>query len=161
MRYLELFALGPLLAGQSTRPAPTPVECCVVGTEVSLPLTGSWTLSWDDSTDLTLDEPLKSCRIALTCAQHTLVGSFVGPVLGRERKAVFTGEELPGGPRPLIALVQREEDYSCAYLLTRQGPTHLTGTWRDSRGAGGTVELMREPSPADGADLIVTSTGER
>ncbi|MEZ6018353.1 MAG: hypothetical protein R3F49_24865 [Planctomycetota bacterium] len=120
------------------------LELSALGTQNAGPLadlTGEWTLTWDDSTDLELTSLEKRCKVQLTEVRGAVVGHFVGPVMGRTRDAVFTGESLPGTPTPLVVLTQREADYACTYQLSAVGRSCMRGTWRDSRGEGGTVEL--------------------
>lgn len=161
MRHITSFALVALLPFQAAMQSSPedPMRRCFVDSDAPASLTGDWTLTWDDTTDLELTSRDKACRVELTDLHGTLVGRFDGPVLGRERSAVFTGETLPGTQTPLVTLVQREQDYSCAYLLTRESDERLVGTWRDSRGGGGTVELTRARSIEDGSDVIVTFGG--
>jgi hypothetical protein len=156
MKHIAFLSLAALVGPQAALPTPRISGPCIVLTDASAcaSLTGTWTLTWDDTTDLALDGRGKACRVALTDVHGALVGRFVGPVLGGDRAAIFTGEAQPVGPRPLVSLVQREDGYTCAYLLTRESAALLTGTWRDSRGSGGTVELAREGSLLDGADVV-------
>lgn len=169
----HLLALGLLVSPvfQAAIVAPDPVQdvvggpCATPGDTVaggsSKGLSGDWLLSWDDSVDLTLDDGGgKACRLALQEVHGAVVGRFDGPVLGRERLAIFTGEVLPVGPAPVVLLVQREEDYTCTYQLTRESPTRLCGTWRDSRGEGGTVFLTADRPPAPGMPDGVFVTAE-
>lgn len=101
-----------------------------------------WTLTWDDTVNETLDRTDKRCQIALSTVDSTVTGRFRGPVMGKERRAVFTGEVAQGGA--LLILQQREAGYVCSYQFTA-AHKGWKGTWRDSRGRSGTAILGSQP----------------
>ena len=107
-------------------------------------LSGLWSLSWDDAIDGKLGEAAKSCDVRLRIIDQELIGYFDGPVLGKQREAVFLGTVYEGDA-PLIMFVQREPGYTCSYHIYwkpgEEGPP--VGTWHDSRGGSGEFSLLK------------------
>lgn len=157
IRALTTLLFAPLALAWAERPF-DPTACnqapdLTVGPSVppginsaSPSLTGDWTLVWDDSADLQLDSEEKACTVRLDGVSDDVVGAFSGPVLGRAREAIFTGERIGAGAAAVLLLVQREADYACSYQLQGADDGGFLGTWCDTRGASGTVVMRRSSS---------------
>lgn len=146
---LALLAATLTARQEPVDPAPSPLD---TAPELTTAEPGaSWTLQWDDRVDGALEIDPHECAVYMVFRGAAVEGSFLEPVLGRDRRAEFVGD-LHSGSSPVLVMRQIEGDYTCCYQLHRRGDGYF-GVWHDTVGRAGDVRLS-PPVP-------VTETGSR
>lgn len=119
------------------------------------PLNGMYKLYWDDKIDGSLvfqdsslippaaGSPVKSCDIRIKVQNGKVTGEFVGPIMGREHRAIIQGR-IDGGQDPInvMSFRQVEKDYICSYQIVF-GMGSFEGVWHDTVGRSGDFRLLK------------------
>ena len=105
-------------------------------------LTGKWQLQWNDQIECDPTEFPHTCSMELEEVDGVVNGKFIGPVAGRQRDAILTGNLDGDDNCRVLVFQQREEGYLCSYQAIDRGGA-IIGVWHDTQNRSGTFKMLR------------------